>query len=70
MNRSSKIAIAVAAVIVAIPLILLLPVGIIVNSAAVNKPEIEKIVSESFEMDFKIRRRTDIMQRLSRLEII
>ncbi len=59
MKRSSKIAIAVAAVIVAIPLILLLTAEVIVNSTAV-KPEIERIVSEALEMDFKIEGRIDI----------
>ncbi len=50
MKRSTKIAIAVVAVVVAIPLILLLAAEAIVNSTVV-KPEIEKIVSATLEMD-------------------
>jgi hypothetical protein len=50
MKRSTKIAIAVVAVVVAIPLVLLLAAEVIVNSTAV-KPEIEKIIGEILEMD-------------------
>jgi len=59
MKLSSKIALAVVAVTVAIPFILLLTAEVIVNSSAV-KPEIEKIVSEALEMDFRIEGRIDI----------
>lgn len=59
MKLSSKIAISIVVVIVAIPLILLLTAEVIVNSTAV-KPEIEKIVGEALEMDFKIEGRIDI----------
>jgi hypothetical protein len=59
MKLSSKIAIAVVAVIVAIPHILLLTAEVIVNSAAL-KPGIEIIVSEPLEMDSKIEGRIDI----------
>jgi len=59
MKSSSKMAIAVAAVIVAIPHILLLMAEVIVNSAAV-KPGIEKFVNETLKMDFKIEGRNDI----------
>ena len=59
MKSSSKMAIAVVAVIVAIPHILLLTAEVIVNSAAV-KLGIEKIVSEALKMDFKIVGRIDI----------
>jgi uncharacterized protein involved in outer membrane biogenesis len=59
MKRSSKIAIAAVAVVVAIPLILLLAAEVIVNSTAI-KPEIEKTVSQILEMDFKIQGRIDI----------
>jgi uncharacterized protein involved in outer membrane biogenesis len=59
MKLSTKIAIAVIAVIVAVPLILLLTAEAIVNSTAV-KPEIEKIISEALEMEFKIQGQIDI----------
>ena len=50
MKSLSKMAIAVVAVIVAKPHILVLTVEAIVNSAAV-KPGIEKFVSETLKMD-------------------
>lgn len=53
MKLSSKIAIAVLAVVVAILHILLLTAEVIVNSTAI-KPEIEKMISEALEMDCKI----------------
>ena len=59
MKSLYKMAIAVVAVIVAKPHILVLTVEAIVNSAAV-KPEIEKFVSETLKMDFKIEGRNDI----------
>ena len=59
MKLSTKIVIAVIAVIVTVPLILLLTAEVIVNSAMV-KPGNEKIVSEALEMYFKIDGRIDI----------
>ena len=53
MKLSSKIAIAVVAVVFAILHILLLTAEIIANFASV-KPEIEKNISEALEMDCKI----------------
>ena len=59
MKLSSKIAIAVVAIIAVIPHILLLTAEAVVNSTAV-KPGIKKNVSEALEMDFKIVGRIDI----------
>jgi len=59
MKLSLKIAIVVIAVIVAIPVIILVAAEVIVNSNVI-KAEIENIVSEALEMDFKIEGRIDI----------
>jgi hypothetical protein len=59
MKTSIKIAIAVVAIIVALMIGILLAAEVIINSTAV-KPKIEKIVSETLDMDFKIQGRIEI----------
>jgi len=59
MKTSSKIAIAVLTILVAIPVVVLLAAEVILNSGTV-KSEIEGIVSETLEMEFKIDGRIDI----------
>jgi len=59
MKSSSKIAIAAVAIVVALPVIVLLAAEMILNSAAV-KSEIERMVAETLEMEFKIEGRIDV----------
>ena len=59
MKPSSKLMIAVVAIMVVIPLIVLLSAEVILNSAAV-KSEIERSVTQALEMDFKIEGRINI----------
>jgi uncharacterized protein involved in outer membrane biogenesis len=59
MKSSSKIAIALAVIIIAMPLIVVLAAEVILNSASV-KSEIERAVAEALEMEFEIEGRIDI----------
>jgi len=58
-DATSKITIAAVAIIVSLPVIVLLAAEMILNSAAI-KSEIESIVAEALEMEFKIEGRIDI----------
>jgi len=59
MKRRSKIAITAAVIIVALPVLILVGAEIVLNSTGV-KSEIENIVGEALEMEFKIEGRIDI----------
>lgn len=59
MKRALNIAITATVILVALPLLALVAAEVILNSSAV-KSEIENIVGEALDMEFKIEGRIDI----------
>jgi len=59
MKPIAKIAITIAVILVALPVLILVGAEIVINSTAV-KSEIENIVGDALEMEFKIEGRIDI----------